>query len=346
MLSQRTAKTVMDNEILYQTGQEHCYDQDGRQIACPGTGQDAEHRYGRAWPAPRFAAAGAVVHDHLTGLSWTKDANIHQYPLAWDEAFALVGHLNRSGHGGFCDWRLPNRRELASLLSYQSKRPVLPASHPFINVFPGWYWTSTTASINTRYAWAVHMDGARMFYGAKNQEYLLWPVRGVSEVLLRTGQSHSYSSSGQEVRSAGSGQDGEEQIGRSWPQPRFIDHESFVIDLLTGLHWHKQAAVSTEPVTWQESLSLIAEMNTRQYLDITTWQLPNITMLESLVDCSCHSPALPAGHCFHDVQDTYWSSTTSYFATDWAWALYLEKGAVGVGYKKETNFFFWPVAVF
>jgi len=49
---------------------------------------------------------------------------------------------------------------------------------------------------------------------------------------------------------------------------------------------------------------------------------------------------------FRDVQDTYWSSTTNFFATDWAWALYLEKGAVGVGYKKETNFFVWPVAVF
>jgi len=177
-----------------------------------------------------------VVHDHLTCLIWTKNANIHQYPLAWDEAFALVGPLNRSGHGGFCGWRLPNRRELASLLSYQSKRPALPAAHPFINVFPGWYWTSTTASINTRYAWAVNMDGARMFYGAKNQEYLLWPVRGVSEVLLRTWQRHSYSSSG------------------------------------------------------QEALSLIAEMNTRQY----TWTLPPGNC--RILPCSNHWSIVPATH--------------------------------------------------
>jgi len=57
-------------------------------------------------------------------------------------------------------------------------------------------------------------------------------------------------------------------------------------------------------------------------------------------------PPIPLTMFFRDVQDTYWSSTTNFFATDWAWALYLEKGAVGVGYKKETNFFVWPVAVF
>ena len=33
-----------------------------------------------------------------------------------------------------------------------------------------------------------------------------------------------------------------------------------------------------------------------------SWRLPNINELESLVDCSAHSPALPHGHPFRDVQ--------------------------------------------
>jgi hypothetical protein len=63
----------------------------------------------------------------------------------------------------------------------------------------------------------------------------------------------------------------------------------------------------------------------------TRWRLPNINELESLVDCGRHNPALPSGHPFTDVREGYWSSTTSRFEPDWAWALYLKKGAIGVG---------------
>lgn len=41
--------------------------------------------------------------------------------------------------------------------------------------------------------------------------------------------------------------------------------------------------------------------------------------LEARVDCAAHSPSLPSGHPFADVQDIYWSSTTSLFESDWAW---------------------------
>ncbi len=55
-------------------------------------------------------------------------------------------------------------------------------------------------------------------------------------------------------------------------------------------------------------------------------------------------PALPDGHPFKNVRDVYWSSTTSFFEADWAWALYLNKGATGVGFKQEKGFHLWPVA--
>ena len=55
--------------------------------------------------------------------------------------------MNRRKLLGKCDWRLPNRGELRSLISHQSRRPALPEQHPFLNVFQGWYWTSTTAVI-------------------------------------------------------------------------------------------------------------------------------------------------------------------------------------------------------
>jgi hypothetical protein len=65
--------------------------------------------------------------------------------------------------------------------------------------------------------------------------------------------------------------------------------------------------------------------------------------LESLVDCTTHDPALPVAHPFIAMQDVYWSSTTSLFEPDWAWALYLNKGAVGVGQKAQAHFHVWAV---
>jgi hypothetical protein len=56
-----------------------------------------------------------------------------------------------------------------------------------------------------------------------------------------------------------------------------------------------------------------------------------------------HSPALPSDHPFNDVQDFYWSFTTSRYDTEYAWTLYLKDGAVGVGFKRFAEFFLWPV---
>ena len=52
---------------------------------------------------------------------------------------------------------------------------------------------------------------------------------------------------------------------------------------------------------------------------------------------------VPAHHPFVEVQDIYWSSTTSLYEPDWAWALYMDKGAVGVGQKRFARFYIWAV---
>jgi hypothetical protein len=116
------------------------------------------------------------------------------------------------------------------------------------------------------------------------------------------------------------------------------------LDRLTGLKWLKQASLLDEPTSWPGSFNLLEELNEKMADDGLHWRLPNINELESLVDCSTHSPALPEGHPFTHVKDVYWSSTTSFFEADWAWALYLIKGALGVGIKKEKKIFVWPVS--
>lgn len=167
-----------------QTGQITCHDAKGRRIDCTGSGQDGDFKNGLSWPEPRFEILDDVVLDRLTRLTWTRNANTAEFPLAWQEALDYIARMNRDQVFGSSDWRLPNRRELRSLMSHQARKPALPEGHPFVNVFSSWYWTSTTAAINKAYAWYIHMEGARMFYGQKEQFFLLWPVRGKGDTIL------------------------------------------------------------------------------------------------------------------------------------------------------------------
>jgi uncharacterized protein DUF1566 len=333
----------MNKQVYLQTGQITCHDTAGYEIPCSGSGQDGELRKGFPWPVPRFEPEGDTVLDRLTGLVWTMDANIAEFPVAWQEALNYIGSMNRERTFGYSDWRLPNRRELRSLISHQIIKPALPEGHPFRNVFPGWYWMSTTAAINTAYAWYIHMEGARMFYGNKEQFFLLWPVRGEGNgVLPTTGQTRCYDASGRNILCSGTGQDGDFLFGLEWPSPRFEVIGDAVIDRLTGLCWLRTADLMGRQVTWSQSLAAVAEFN-QNVKGPSVWRLPNINELESLVDCSMHSPALPAEHPFRNVREGYWSSTTSMFEPDWAWALYLTKGAVGVGQKWGAHFSAWAV---
>lgn len=322
------------------TGQHACYDSQGNRIACTGSGQDAATQTGTPWPLPRFHRVADSFIDLLTGLEWWHDANPAGFPLNWTEAFEWIGGINQARWGGHADWRLPNRRELRSLIDYGRHRPALPADLPASNVFQNWYWTSTTAAIQPAHAWYVDLAGGRMFFGGKDQSYMVWPVRGQTSVAA-TGQRRCFDARGKSIACEGTRQDGETRSGHAWPQPQFVSMPDGALDRLTGLVWHSHGGVVGR-MTWDEALARIHEMNA-QPRSQQAWRLPNVNELESLVDSDRHRPALPAGHPFVHPHDVYWSSTTSVYEPDWAWALYLDKGAVGVGHKPFARFAVWPV---
>lgn len=318
------------------TGQTGCFDERGRMTECAGTGQDGEHRAGLAWPEPRFeSAADGLVLDRLTNLTWTRNARLADFPLTWAEALDFVRDLNAEGHLGHRDWRLPNRRELRSLIHLSMRKPALPPDHPFEDVVQNWYWTSTTSRMSPGYAWYVHFEGGRMFYGKKDQYCLVWPVRGESAVLAATGQHACFDDLGSEIPCRDTGQDGELRAGAPWPEPRFVETGRGMRDELTELTWRK-AADECGLCTWNQALACAQEAG-------GGWALPTINELESLVDASRADPALPEGHPFAGVQEAYWSATSSGFEPDWSYVLYLHKGAVGVGYKPNLDFYVWLV---
>jgi hypothetical protein len=263
-----------------------------------------------------------------------------EFPVSWQEGLDFVQQLNREKRFSKSDWRMPNRRELRSLIDHSAQRPALTAGHPFQNVFLGWFWTSTTAAIAPKYAWYVHLEGGRMFYGNKNDYYWVWPVCGSSNILSETGATQCFDAQGRIIACNGGRQDASLAMGISWPRSRFVSLQTGVLDSLTGLIWYNGNSLAGRPVCWSEALAVVCAYAEKTQFP---WRLPTINELESLVDSSTHSPALPSAHPFVDIQEAYWSSTTSSFETAWSYVLYLNKGAVGVGYKKNRDFACWPV---
>jgi hypothetical protein len=169
-----------------QTGQTQCWDAAGNPILCDGTGQDGDIQAGVAWPTPRFTDRGnGTVRDNLTGLIWLQNANCfgdRTWAQALTDANALAsgscGLTDRSEAG---DWRLPNIKELQSLIDFsQPLGPALADGHPFSRVVDGFYWPSTTRADALAYAWTIALgstDAINRSFG-KGTAFDVWPVRG------------------------------------------------------------------------------------------------------------------------------------------------------------------------
>lgn len=340
MVNKAVQKTD-ESSLVLSTGLSRCFNENGDVIECSGSGQDGEFQNRNRFSRERFEpCSDHLLLDKATGLIWTKNSCLTEFPLSWQEGLEFVEQMNVEKRYGRNDWRMPNRREMRSLIDHSSKKPALPLGHPFQNIFLGWYWTSTTAAIATRYAWYVHLEGGRMFYGNKDGYCWVWPVCGESDRLLSTGAKHCYDEQGCRISCETSRQDGSLMKGVPWAVPRFLRVKIGILDVLTNLIWHSRATFGHHITSWSEALDTVDTYAKESKLP---WRMPNINELESLVDAATHSPALPVDHPFSDVKQAYWSSTTSTFEPDWAYVMYLAKGAVGVGFKKNRDFSLWPV---
>ena len=168
------------------TGQIVCYNDSGSEILCANTGQDGELQKGVAWPSPRFTDNGnQTITDKLTNLIWTKDGNAPG-PVAcgpgvvktWQQALDYAACLNTNNYLSYSGWRLPNKREMQSLINYSLDiNSSWLNTQGFINVQSGIYWTSNSSESITNYSWLVDMFLGLVFYDGKTQGYYVWPVR-------------------------------------------------------------------------------------------------------------------------------------------------------------------------
>jgi len=314
---------------LPQTGQTLCYDAASAPEPCPGTGQDGEFKAGAAWPTPRFTNKGdGTILDKLTGLVWLKDANCGDLAPTGAGMAGAIGAANAL-HAGQCalndgstpgTWRLANANELESLIDLSQTGPALPTSQLFDNVQSSFYWSSTVEAVYPNNGIAVNLGTGALRGDVRTAHNYVWPVKGASNELPRTGQHSCWSLDGSSlVDCTGTGADGDLQAGAVWPDPRFSDNgDGTVSDLLTGLIWLKKA--DCFPVTGSQALAI---QKSHSLADGTcnlsdgsapgTWRLPNRKQLRSLINYQgSNGASWLNSQGFTNTQDGwYWTSDAS-----------------------------------
>jgi len=156
------------------------------------TGDDGDLQRGMELPTPRFTDNGNnTVTDNLTGLIWTKNANIYGLKT-WSQA---VSDCEACAEGGYEDWHLPQVKELYSLIHYGYFYPAVSntagtgkwtENDPFTSI--QWetasYWTSTSDAYadyySSEYAWIQEMATGWLTHTPMSFTHFVWCVRGGS----------------------------------------------------------------------------------------------------------------------------------------------------------------------
>jgi hypothetical protein len=151
------------------------------------------------FPAPSFTDNGdGTITDDNTGLMWAaKDdaGGIHDNDQTYTWANAVAIHIATLNtvpcFAGHCDWRLPDVRELQSIVSYQVAFPAAPAAFNTDCVASctlpacsctsqGNHWSSTSFAADGAFAWVVNFTAGVVTTDGKGAQARVRAVRGGS----------------------------------------------------------------------------------------------------------------------------------------------------------------------
>lgn len=154
-------------------------------------GDDGDFQLGLAVPGPRFSDNGdGTFIDNLTGITWlgVRDCIIQ---LFWNASLEYANHLSANSdacpalHDGSVagDWRLPNIKELYSLVDVSNSSPVWASGIPFSGTWggPPWenYWSSTSfMPVPNDNAFVMDASfGLISSWNKSSRKFYAWPIR-------------------------------------------------------------------------------------------------------------------------------------------------------------------------
>jgi len=108
-----------------------------------------------------FSKNGNIVTDSTTGLQWQDNAT--RSDMTWTAAIDYCENLTLDTYR---DWRLPNLKELTSIMDDTKKTPSIDTS-AFENTGYDHYWSSTTYAGTSDTAWGVYFRYGYHYHGYK-----------------------------------------------------------------------------------------------------------------------------------------------------------------------------------
>ncbi len=113
-----------------------------------------------------------TITDRITRLVWQKQDE--GATGAWETAIIVCELLSL---GGYTDWRLPNVKELRSIVDSGTYAPAIYAGY-FPNTRSDSYWSSTTYVASPDAAWRVNFWHGEVASSLKGNHYFVRCVRG------------------------------------------------------------------------------------------------------------------------------------------------------------------------
>ena len=244
---------------LPQTGQTTSY----------SAGDDGDFQAGAAWPVTGNMGTGRFndngdgsVTDLLTGLMWTKNANLGglvNFYSARNAASAL-------GTGGYTDWRIPNILELESLThAGEADTAVWLNAEGFTGVQSVEYWTSTQYVDLSNGGWTINLgtDQTNYWMSWTTDTRHYWAVRGGANGAPDSNYPANLRKTGR-TTSTTADDDGDLEWGVADPSPRYADNsDGTMTDDLTGLMWTE--SVGKDSIGADAVITSLSDVN--QYID-------------------------------------------------------------------------------
>lgn len=212
-------------------------------------------------PAQYDTGQAGVVVDGVTGLMWAREASPIDEELSLEDAIDYCAELEVAG---YCDWRLPTRIELVSLVDFTRLTPAIDSK--VFSDFPepeqqraGWSFFTSSYDAETEWR-VVFLDGGSV------------PVQRAAAL------------QGARARCV------RVHIDSQPPESRYliagVAPDDIVTDRGTGLTWQRRPSEQTFPFSEAE------EHCASLALEGGGWRLPSMKELQTLVDESRSSPAI------------------------------------------------------
>ncbi len=313
--------------VLSDSGQRDCYDDEGNVINEPAKGDDFYGQDGNFQIHPlscnKMRDGGhpiadnvteeegfSMVFDNNTGLIWETKSNdpvalnsIHKR-YTYGQALDYIEILNENMYGGFSDWRMPNREELRSIVSYGKYSPSLADTFDDMCACE-FYWSCDPYGANPDLVWGIYFAiGCGICYPKENR-YAVRAVRGGYNLAFGTPDARSYTD----------------------------NSDGTVIDNNTGLMW-----MQGEPpdLNWNEAMKYCTELDLAGQTD---WRMPSIKEIATLIDVSFSENSWHDKNVFPEVKTKplgfYWAAST--YASSFAWGVNFQFGYDGYYAGKKTG---------